>query len=104
MQTVAQPRAQLAVGQRELPMAEYRLFKLEDAPQYVWFWHLYDGRTINYRDPYSASELLRIALRYGFRHDGDQLFVRVSCNRPWAQIEHEPLVAQFFAHTQALGL
>jgi exosortase len=98
------PRAKLIIDRRPLADAEARLFKFGDAPQYVWFWHLYDGHPINYRDPYSATELLRIALRYGFRHDGDQLFVRVSCNRPWSAIEHEPLIAQFFAHTQALGL
>ena len=103
-QPVARPREQLVVAQRPLAAAEYRLFKFDDAPQYVWFWHLYDGQPINYRDPYSATELLRIALRYGFRHDGDQLFVRVSCNRPWSEIEHEPLIAQFFAGTQVLGL
>ncbi len=103
-QPVAQPRAKLVVNQRPIADAEYRFFTFGDDPQFVWFWHLYDGRPINYRDPYSASELLRIALRYGFRHDGDQLFVRISCNRPWSEIEHEPLIAQFFAHTQALGL
>lgn len=103
-QRVDQPREQLVVGQRALATAEHRLFKLGEEPEFVWFWHLYDGRPINYRDPYSATALLRIALRYGFRHDGDQLFIRVSCNRPWPEIEHEPLLAQFFAHTQALGL
>ncbi len=101
---IAAPRAKLIIDRRPLADAEARLFKLGDSPQFVWFWHLYDGHPINYRDPYSASELLRIALRYGFRHDGDQLFVRVSCNRPWSEIEHEPLLARFFAHTQALGL
>ena len=103
-QPVSQPRAQLVVSHRPLAPAEARVFKLGDTPQYVWFWHLYNGRPINYRDPYSATELLRIALRYGFRHDGDQLFVRVSCNRPWSEIEHEPLLAEFFANTQSLGL
>jgi exosortase/archaeosortase family protein len=92
------------VAGRALASAEYRFFKSGDYPQYVWFWHLYDGRPITYRDPYSPSELLRIALRYGFRHNGDQLFVRISSNRPWADLAGEPLLAQFFARTQALGL
>ena len=98
-------RQVLQLPGQTLPAAEHRVFQNEAGfAQNVWFWHLYDGHPINYRDPYSASELLRIALRYGFRHDGDQLFVRVSCNRPWSEIEHEPLLARFFAHTQALGL
>jgi hypothetical protein len=103
-QPVAQPREQLVVDGRRLADAEYRMFKFGEDPEFVWFWHLYDGHPISYRDPYSAWELLRIALRYGFRHDGDQMFIRVSSNRPWREIEHEPLIAQFFAHTQALGL
>jgi exosortase len=92
------------VGGRTLPTPEYRFFQSGDFPQHVWFWHLYDGRPITYRDPYSASELLRIAWRYGFRHDGDQLFVRVSSNVPWSVFAGEPLLAQFFGHTQPLGL
>jgi exosortase len=103
-QPVAQPRASLTVGPRRLAEAEARFFTLGDDPQHVWFWHLYDGKPIAYRDPYSATELLRIAWRYGFRHDGDQLFVRVSSNRPWTEIAGEPLLAEFFANTKALGL
>jgi len=100
----AQPRGPLAFGARVLPEAEYRFFKSGDYPQHVWFWHLYDRRIIRYRDPYSPLELLRIALRFGFRHEGDQLFVRVSSTRPWADIAPEPLLAAFFAATDPLGL
>jgi hypothetical protein len=70
----------------------------------VWFWHLHDGRPIAYRDPYSAIELLRIAWQYGFRRGGDQLFIRVSSNRPWPELANEPLLRDFFARTQAVGL
>jgi exosortase len=97
-------RARLLVDQRPVPDAEYRLFQSGEYPQHVWFWHLYDGRPIQYRDPYSPAELLRIAWRYGFRHDGDQVFVRLSSNRPWAQIKDEPLVREFFGRLKDLGL
>jgi exosortase len=103
-QPTANARADLVTAGRALPPAEYRLFTSGDYPQHVWFWHLYDGRPIDYRDPYSAQALLHIALDYGFRHNGDQLFVRVSCNRPWSEIAAEPVLAEFFAHTRALGL
>lgn len=98
------PQAQLFVDHRTLPTAEYRLFTFGDFPQHVWFWHLYDGRPIAFRDPYSAIALLRIAWEYGFRHDGDQLFVRVSSNRPWSQIQNEPLLQDFFHRAKPLGL
>lgn len=99
-----QPRPNLIAGDRLLPDSEHRVFEGGDRPQHVWFWHLYDGRPITYRDPYSPVALLQLALRYGFRHAGDQLFVRVSSNRPWEEIAHEPLLTQFFARTQPLGL
>lgn len=101
---VPEARANLVTGGRALSPAETRLFKTAETSQHVWYWHLYDGRPIAYQDPYSPAELLRIAWRFGFRHDGDQVFVRVSSNRPWADIAGEPLLAEFFAHTQPLGL
>lgn len=97
-------RVPLKLEERTLPPAEYRVFVADEKPEHVWFWHLYDGRPISYRDPYSPAELLRIAWRFGFRHDGDQLFVRVSSNRPWSEISREPLIDQFFARMRALGL
>ncbi len=97
-------RRDLTVSGRTLPPAEERLFTSRGYPQYVWFWHLYAGRPIAYQNPYSVSELLRIAWRYGFRHDGDQLFVRVSSNRPWSEISGEPLFADFFSRIRSHGL
>ena len=99
-----EPRMKLALGNRPIPDAEYRLFQSGEYPQYVWFWHLYDGRPIRYQDPYSPAELLRIAWRYGFRHDGDQMFVRLSSNRPWSQIGQEPLVAELLGRLKPFGL
>jgi hypothetical protein len=99
-----QDREKLSTTNRVLPMAEHRLFRADNRPYHVWFWHLYDGRPIAYRDPYSPIELLRIAWRYGFRRGGDQLFVRVSSNRPWGDIAEETICAEFFARTRALGL
>jgi exosortase len=98
------PTSSPTVPGRTLYPPEYRLFKSGDFPQHVWFWHLYDGRPIAYRDPYSATELLRIAWKYGFSHAGDQLFVRVSSNVPWSVVGQEPLFAQFFARTEPFGL
>jgi len=52
----------------------------------------------------SPAQLLRLAWHYGFRHDGDQLFVRVSSNRSWDDISREPVLATLFARLQPLGL
>lgn len=105
-EAVPQPVAQMrpVVGGRNLATAEARLFKTGNLPQHVWFWHLYDGRPIAYESPYSPKALLQIAWRYGFRHDGDQLFVRVSSNLPWEAIAGEPLLEEIFHRLQPLGL
>lgn len=102
--TPAPPNVTPVTAGRTLAPPEYRLFQSGNFPQHVWFWHLFDGRPIAYRDPYSATALLGIAWRYGFRRDGDQLFVRISSNVPWSTIADESLLAQFFARTQPLGL
>ncbi len=102
--TPAPPNVTPVTAGRTLAPPEYRLFQSGNFPQHVWFWHLFDGRPIAFRDPYSATALLGIAWRYGFRRDGDQLFVRISSNVPWSAIADESLLAQFFARTQSLGL
>jgi exosortase len=97
-------RTRLITGHRELSEAEYRLFSGNGFPQHVWFWHIYDRQPVRYINPLSPRNLLEIAARYGFRHAGDQMFVRLSSNHPWADIAHEPLVDEIFAHLQPLGL
>lgn len=89
---------------RPIATPESRHFRSNGFSQYVWFWHLHDGRPIPYRDPYSARALLKIAWQYGFTHHGDQLFVRVSSNQPWRKLADEPLIATFFSRLQPLGL
>jgi exosortase len=101
---IPESREVLSVAGRMLAPAESREFVSGNFPQYVWFWHLYDGRPIAYRDPYSARELLKIAWRYGFTHDGDQLFVRVSSNRPWSAVMNEKFITDVFGNLQPLGL
>lgn len=85
--------------------AEARVFKnSEGFPQNVWFWHIHDGHVISYRDPYSVPALLEIALQYGFRRPGDQFFVRVSSNKPWHEIQDEPVVREIMTNLTRIGL
>ncbi|HEX3728882.1 MAG TPA: exosortase-associated EpsI family protein, partial [Opitutaceae bacterium] len=98
------PLAGLELAGRRLPPAEARLFAYGDFPQHVWFWHLFNGRPIPYQNPYALRQLLSVAWHYGFRHDGDQLFVCVASNRPWDEIAGQPILQGFFARLQPLGL
>ncbi len=97
-------RETLSLPTRTLAEAEARFFRNGEIPQHVWFWHLYDGRPILHQNPYSALQLLSTALRYGFTHDGDQLFVRISSNQPWSSLAAEPLLAEVFDRLKPLGL
>lgn len=95
----------LVLPTRALPRGEFRQFSFAGSPpENVWYWHVYDGQTINYQDPYSVKALLQIALKYGFRREGEQVFVRVSSNVSWDRLASEPLVQQIFAGLQPLGL
>jgi hypothetical protein len=43
-------------------------------------------------------------LRFGIRSRGEQLFVRVSSNRPWREVQHEPLIQQVFSALAPYGI
>ncbi len=106
LQFVADPQVVLHLGDRPLPRAEHRIFRHPEAPaaQQVWYWHVYDGRVINYRDPYSVPALVELALHYGFKREGEQYFVRLSSNRPWERLANEPLLGQIFGNLSHVGL
>lgn len=103
-QPTPETQVALEVDGARLPVAEHRLFQLGPVPQHVWFWHVYDGRVINYRAPYSVPALLEIALEFGFRREGSQYFVRFSSNRPWEDLRDDPLVRQIFANLRHTGV
>jgi exosortase/archaeosortase family protein len=97
-------RAALGIAGRRLAPAECRLFAHNSFETRVWFWHLYGGRPIVFVDPYSAPRLLALAWRYGFGPPEDQLFVRVSSNRPWQEVASQPILRQFLENLRPLGL
>ena len=94
----------LAIKSRLLPTAESRKFSSGKFAQHVWFWHIYDGRPIDFKEPRSAAELLRHAWRYGFTNESDQLFARFSSNLTWDELREEPLLDEIFANLKPLGL
>jgi exosortase len=104
-QTNPTPKTILTLSGHPLPQAEYRIFQsAQSPPREVWFWHVYDGRVINYRDPYSVPALVELALRYGFRREGEQYFIRITSNQPWEKLAQEPLLTEIIAHLTSVGL
>jgi len=100
----ADPSPRLALAGATLPAAQHRSFAEGGYPQQVWYWQLYGGKIVNVENPRSVPALIRIALKYGFRKGGEQAFVRVSSNRPWEEVSHEPFLADFFNRARSLGL
>lgn len=101
----ADRRQVLALAGLALAPAEYRLFRTDRGhAQHVWFWHVFDGRVIDYRDPYSIPALLQIAWQYGFKRQGSQYFVRLSSNRPWSELADEPLMKEILSGLARTGL
>jgi exosortase len=94
----------LQTGPHALPPCEFRSFQLQNYPQNVWYWHLFDGQVIEPTGANSPRQLLSLAWHYGFRKDGDQYFVRISSNLPWEQIANEPLVHDALHHFRLIGL
>lgn len=105
---VAEPASSRSAGlrlpQRETNVAEYRIFKYNDTPRHVWFWHSYDREVLRDLNPRRPLELISSVLKYGVRSDGEQLFVRVSSNRPWSEISAEPLFGEVFEHLKPYGI
>ncbi|MDF3056887.1 MAG: hypothetical protein K0R17_1102 [Rariglobus sp.] len=91
-------------GGQTLPAPEYRAFTNSGFLQHVWYWHLYDGHSITQNDPRSAVALLKLAWNYGFRTAGEQMFVRVSSNRPWTEIRDDPLLTGILSRLEPFGL
>lgn len=97
-------RESLAIPARVLPTVEARKFTTGRFFQNVWFWHIYDGKPIDFVEPRSALELLRHAWHYGFTNESDQLFARFSSNLNWDQLKDEPLVQEIFRNLKPFGL
>jgi exosortase len=104
LEPAATGRTALEISGRTLAPAESRLFARNGLETRVWFWHLYGGSPITFVDPYSAPRLLLLGLRYGFGDSKDQLFIRVSSNRPWQEIASQPTLRQFISSLRPLGL
>ena len=96
-------RATPLVGARTLAPTEHRFFSSAGRLQPVCCRPLCKGRPATFADPYNLVELFGLAWRYGFRRDGDQLFVRVSSNRPWPEFADQPVLAATFNRLQPLS-
>jgi len=105
---LAQPASQQEIlprmEGRTVPEAQCRAFAREGHLLHVWFWHLVGGRPVNDQNPYSLFRFLNLALKFGFQPPHEQLFVRISSNRPWDEIATQEVVKSLFTQLQPQGL
>ena len=103
-QSEERPRVSLPFRGRELAPGEYRVFNNESISQHVWFWHSHNRQVLQSFDPRRPLEVLGMVLAYGVRSDGEQLFLRMSSNRPWEEIANEPLLGEVFSRVAQFGI
>lgn len=95
----------LLVSGRPLPEAQYRRFiSAGGHVQHVWYWHMYRGLPIQQYDPYRIPDLLKLVLHFGFQPPSEQLFLRISSNREWTQIQDEKFLEDLFLRFRPFGL
>lgn len=95
---------ELPLLSRKTTPAEHRVFTYNETPRHVWYWHTYDREVLRDLDPRRPIEMISSVLRYGARSDGEQLFVRFSANRPWEEINDDPLFIKLFERLQPFGI
>jgi hypothetical protein len=69
---------------RWLAPAQYREFEEPNARQYVLYWHVLNGRTVNFNPGGAPSQLnaLKAVLRHGLNQRGEQYFIRIASRSP----------------------
>jgi len=79
---------QMEIEDHLLAPAQYREFDAPGDHQYVFYWHILDGKTILYNPDGPPTQLATIKslLRHGMTHKGEQYFIRLSSQVPPAQL------------------
>lgn len=86
-------RIDVRAGRDDLRM-EHRIFEFKEAKEHVVFCHLVDGDVSESGPPGEVPWFAVVTdlLRSGLRQRGEQFFVRISSNRPWAEVAGTPPV------------
>ena len=61
--------------------AQRRVFIIHDRIEYVWFWHLDGGRSVEYDENQTLGVKVRAALDRKFLKRKEQILIRISSNR-----------------------
>jgi exosortase len=92
------------ISRYPLPDPRRFAFTQGDFPQYVWFWHYFDGHVVADTPWRYLWQLSPFLLRRATRTESPQWVIRVSSNLPLESLRDEPLLKTFFARVHAAGL
>jgi exosortase len=96
--------APAALNRYPLPQPQRFAFEKESYPQYVWFWHFFDGQLMARAENFYPWHLGPILLKRGIRARAPQWVIRVSSNEPLESLLNEPLLQEFFNRLRAKHL
>lgn len=103
-------------GTRALLPCEYGEYSINNHTSYVEFWHLVNGEPNRYEDQQTGwrtgfagrFERLPLALRdmrkYGINMKREQLFLRISANRPFELFRTDPDYVRLMQSLEPLGI
>lgn len=104
------------IAGRPLVPFEYGAYAKDGHTQYVMFWHLVQGVPQNYAEQKEGwrnglvgrIERLPLALadmkRYGLNQKREQLFIRISANKPLVDIKYDPAFDAILTSVAPLGI
>jgi hypothetical protein len=101
----------LPTGSGELKPAYWRLFRTpgaSSAHQYVVYWHLVGGELYDYGSGFNQRpnpvQWWRETLHYAIKGSAEQYFIRLTSDRPFAEIKNDPGFQEVLAALAKLGL
>jgi len=105
----------LKSGNRSLLVAEQGEYTIENNYQDVIFWHIVGNTPFHYQQTDSSLTLydkfvrnivlpIETAYKFNLKKPADQLFIRVSSNKKFSEIWHDPELVKLFKTFEPLGI
>lgn len=94
------------VAGQPLKPGEFGIYETEYHRQHVLFWHIVGSRIHTYEQQgmHALNAAFQDIRQYGLNQRQEQYFIRISSNRPFAEIWDDPGFAQLMEDVASLGL
>jgi hypothetical protein len=92
------------ISRYPLPAPRRFAFDMNGSPEYIWFWHYFDGHPVHQLSGLYPWQLAPLLFHRGVSASAPQWVIRISSNRPLETLLDEPLLNAFVARLRAAGL